>query len=152
MENEFIVKESKAFNYIAGIVMIAISGAIFIMNDLDLYVLIFGLGLFLIPGIFFLVRGRSNAIVMRMNKNGFYYNGKLINDWQHFYEATVKDLSKSGRFRDNFVLEFKHYSADYAKLYIDKFPLTNSQDKAEEEIIAAIKFFVSNYKGPSKAL
>lgn len=100
----------------------------------------FGLCLFLIPGAIAIAKGRRNAILITINKTGFYYGGKLITDWKLFCDATVYDRRAPGKYKDNFVMDLRYYSRDYNLIYTLNIPLTNNQDKAEEEIIEAITF------------
>jgi hypothetical protein len=152
LEEDFLVKESKTINYVAGAIMVAVFIASLFIGDFGWYNYLFGLGLFLVPGAFYLARGNRNTTIIRINKTGFYYSGRLLADWHHFYGAAVRDKTEVGRYRDNFVLEFRYYSPDYTKVYTESFPLTNTQDKAEEEIIAAINFYYNAGKLTSAGL
>lgn len=141
LDKDFLVKESKAINYVAGGIMVAVFIASLIIGDFGWYNYLFCLGLFLVPGAIYLARGNRNTTIIKINKTGFYYGGRLVADWHHLYGAAVRDKTEVGRYRDNFVLEFRYYSPDYTKVYTESYPLTNTQDKAEEEIIAAINFY-----------
>jgi hypothetical protein len=78
---------------------------------------------------------------MKINKSGIYYAGQLVTSWSLYYDAVVQDDSDVGSFKDNFVLNLRYYSANYSLLYTRSIPLTNTQDKSEEEIIEAIRFY-----------
>jgi hypothetical protein len=140
-EGDFTVKESKTINYVAGGVMILIFAIAMIFGDLGMSNFIFALGIFLIPGAIAIGRGISNSTIIRINKTGFYYSGKLITDWNLFHDAEVQDKLQVGSYKDNFILDLSYYSIDYTIIYTKNIPLTNTQDKAEEEIIEAIQFY-----------
>ncbi|HZF63536.1 MAG TPA: hypothetical protein VEZ55_03575, partial [Chitinophagaceae bacterium] len=82
-----------------------------------------------------------NATIIKINRSGFYYAGQLVTDWKLFYDAVVQDKMAVGSYRDNFILDIRYYSTDRSLLYTQSIPLTNTQDKAEEDIIEAIRFY-----------
>ena len=84
LETDFLVKESKTINYVAGGIMVAVFLASLFIGDFGWYNYLFGLGLFLVPGAIYLARGKQNNTIIRINKTGFYYNGRLVADWHHF--------------------------------------------------------------------
>lgn len=138
---DFLVKESKSINYIAGGILLAIFFISMMFGDYGWSNFLFALGIFLIPGVIMIARGRRNSTIIRINKTGFYYAGRLVTDWKMFYDAVVQEKSKVGSYRDNFILDLRYYSADYSLIYTKSIPLSNTQDKAEEDIIAAIQFY-----------
>lgn len=140
-DEDFHVKESKSINFMAGGIMVAVFFVSMAFGDYGWSNYIFGLGLFLIPGAIAIAKGRRNATLITINKEGFYYGGKLISDWKLFCDAAVYDRRAPGRFKDNFVMDLRYYSPDYTLIYTLSIPLTNNQDKAEEEIIEAITFY-----------
>ena len=79
-------------------------------------------------------------MIILINKNGIYHYNKLITSWFNFVKANVTQEEKVMAISDNFILLIEHRNGQ-SKLVIDKIPLTNTQDKSEEEIIAAIKYF-----------
>jgi hypothetical protein len=141
IEGQFLVKESKTINFIAGGVMVALFFGTMMFADYGWSNFLFSLFLFLVPGVVAIAKGRRNGTIIRINKNGFYHAGKLVTDWKLFYDAQFYDRMKVGRFSDNFVLDLRYYSSDYSLIYTRSIPLDNSQDKAEEEIIEAIQFY-----------
>lgn len=140
-EGSFLVKESRSINFLAGGIMITVFCVSMAFGDYGWGNYLFGLCLFLIPGAVAIARGRRNATLMTIDKAGFYYGGKHIADWKHFYDAAVYDRRAPGRYKDNFVMDFRYYSNDFSLVYTLSIPLTNNQDKAEEEIIEAINFY-----------
>ncbi|RYY95039.1 MAG: hypothetical protein EOO11_16665 [Chitinophagaceae bacterium] len=134
-EEEFVVRESRVLNWLImlsfGFIFIAL-----VFNFLGwLAPLLFGP-----PLIVFLLRRKGGGTVFRINAHGLYYYGKLITDWDHFVSARVVEEDQTGKFSDSFYLHL-HYTRDDGNVYKRRFPLSNTQDKAEEEIIAAIRKF-----------
>ena len=58
--------------------------------------------------------------------------------------------SKSSGLSDKFFLRLKYYKDDRPGCFAYTIPLTNTQDKSEEEIIAATRFYRKN-AGPFDA-
>ena len=94
----------------------------------------------LIPAIIFLRKSRSRAVIMRIDSLGFTYYGKRLFTWPQFVSARVEEGDSTGRFQDNFKLHLQYYRED-GNLYHRRVPLTNMQNKSEEEIIAAIRYY-----------
>ncbi|HEU4472829.1 MAG TPA: hypothetical protein VFR58_17165 [Flavisolibacter sp.] len=149
---EFLVKDSKSINLLIGVIMIAIFFISQFVGDYGWSNFLMGTGLFLVPGAVAISRARRNTVIMRINKTGFYYGTQLIAGWDLFYDARVHDRMGVGNFRDNFVLDFRYYSEDRALIYTRSIPLTNTQDKAEEEVIQAIQFFCDAGRSVEPAL
>ena len=146
-EKDFLVKDSKTINFIAGGIMLAIFFVSMLFGDYGWSNYIFGICLFLIPGAIAIVRGRRNAIIMKINKSGFYCAGQLVTTWTLFCDAKAQDRTAIGSYKDNFVLDLRYYSPDFTILYTRSIPLTNTQDKAEEQIIEAINFYYAASTG-----
>ena len=140
-DGEFVVKESRSINFIAGGVLILIFTISVLVADLDLVNFMFVLCIFLIPGAIAIARGRRNITLMVINKSGFYYAGRLVTDWKLFYDAVVFEKPRGRRIKDSFVLDLRYYSNDYSLIYTKRIPLTNFQDKGDEEILEAIQFY-----------
>jgi hypothetical protein len=136
LESDFVVKESKNMNLIIGIFFLVFSLATFQMS-----VLMGCLTLFFAVGT--LARSAKNITVMTINKTGFYHYGELITDWDHFIsEEFIDGLSRRGQ--DQCFLLIKYYKDGESGYFGRKIPFTDTQDKSEEEIMAAIKFYYTN--------
>ena len=145
---DFVVKENRGLYLVLGLICLAI----FIYSltdkvDFD-YTGKFRfkmMYLVAVPAFFFLARAlKAGRVIIRINKEGIYYFGELITNWQFFKDATVTQAEKMWTLQDNFILLI-HYADAEGKKYRSKIPLTNNQDKSEEEIIAAIKYFRMKY-------
>jgi hypothetical protein len=146
-EKDFSVKESKTINFIAGGIMLAVFFISMLYGDYGWSNYIFSVCLFLVPGAIAVVRGRRNSTIMTINKIGFFYGGKQVTTWPLFYDAVVHDRTAVGSYKDNFVLDLRYYSPDFSLIYTYSIPLTNTQDKGEEGIIEAIKFYYATSTG-----
>jgi hypothetical protein len=141
IEQDFLVKDSKTTNYIIGVALLAVFVVSMSYGDYGWSNYLTAICLFLIPGAVALAKGQRNTIIIRINKTGFFYAGKLITGWKLFYDATLQDKPATASNNDNFMLDFRYYSSDHSLIYTLNIPLTNTQDKSEEEIIEAINFF-----------
>jgi hypothetical protein len=100
IDSDFVVKESKTMNVIVGIFFLILSIAAFTTS-----VIIGGLTLFIAIGAF--AKSTKDVMIMKINKNGFYYYGELITNWEHFIseefidEMSVPDADSEGG-GDNF--------------------------------------------------
>ena len=140
-EADFLVKESKGFNYFIGILLLIIFVVAIALGDYGWSNYLSAMALFLIPAAFFIAKARGNAVRIKINKSGFYYNGALITSWDRFIDARLTQDLVPGSIKDNFIILIRYYGHDPAEAYWSKIPLSNTQDKADEEIIAAIDFY-----------
>ena len=102
----------------------------------------------LLPAIYFIYKAVSKKKeIFKINKQGFYYYGKFITNWNNFIDAVVTQDKVVLTIQDNFVL-FIQYTNEEGRHFRSKYPLTNMQDKADTEIIAAIKFFSEHNTEP----
>jgi hypothetical protein len=139
--SDFVVKESKGVNLVTGILFLILAFAFVSMSWYGWFGVIFAIGV--------IVKGFRNKTIMVINKSGFYYYGELLTDWDHFISEEFIDdgpaMPQSGA-KDQFYVLIKYYKEAQAGYYGRKIPFTDSQDKSEEEIIAAIKFYYKNHE------
>ena len=145
---DFLVKESMAVNYVAGIFLLAVFVISFAVGDYGWGPFLSATAILLIPAAFYLARAGRNAIIIRINKTGFFYAGTLVTNWKNYVDAVISQDEIVGSIQDNFALLIRYYG-DEELIYTMKIPLSNTQDKAEEEIIEAIAFYyeASNLSG-----
>ncbi|HEV7331211.1 MAG TPA: hypothetical protein VGN63_09240 [Flavisolibacter sp.] len=139
---DFIVKESKKMRLIIGLFLLCF--AVLMIQDYIWMAIVAA-----IPAIASLIASTRNQVIMKINKSGFYYYGKLLTDWNNFVSAEFMDempvlISGSAGLSDKFSLYIKYYKNDEPGCFGRKIPLTNTQDKSEEEIIAAVRFYYRN--------
>ena len=117
-------------------------------KNLDYSSMIFVIALSL--SFLFFNKGRSKRVFIRINKKGIYQDEKLVTTWPDFIKAYVTQDQKVFSVQDNFVLmvEYKRGNTGYKR----KIPLGNTQNKSEEDIVAAIKFFLNKSRDFGQAI
>ena len=143
INKDFIVRESVAVNLAAGLFLVLVFMISMAVADFGWGHFLQGAVLLLLPGAFYLARAKRKAIIMRINKTGLYYSGRLFTSWTNFLGARVTQEEIVGSIQDNFILIVRHYNEHSTECSV-KIPLNNTQDKAEEEIIEAINFYYSS--------
>lgn len=148
--SQFIVGEEKILNYVLGALCLALFAYGLIdaisrnFRNIDYQSYVFALAI--IPAIYCFRRAHSKRAYIRVNKNGLYQDGKLVTNWPNLINAYIdqKDRNTFFSIKDNFLLvvEFKKDT----KGIRHKIPLTNTQNKSEEEVLQAILFFWKLYK------
>jgi hypothetical protein len=142
----FLVKESMGVNIFLGLVFLAMFISSFFNNDPDAKGFEFKiLYIAIIPAVLFIRKGLINRVCMVINKKGIYHSGELITTWDDFIDARIDQDEVIMTIQDNFVL-FVRYRQPGNKIFRSKIPLRNTQNKAEEEIIEAIRFFSTLHK------
>jgi hypothetical protein len=144
LHSDFVVKESRGVNIVYGLFFFILSVAFASQFSISWFWVfpIFSIGF---PAIAAIVKGVKHRTIMVINKKGFYYYGKLITDWQHYIDVEFIDNSEP-EMTDLFYFMIRYYKDNEPGYYGRKIRFTDSQNKAEEEIIAAIKFYAKNCK------
>jgi len=88
---------------------------------------------------------------MKINREGIYYYGQLLTDWDNFISWEFIDELPIPSYgtdavNDQLFLMIKYYKDNLPGYYGRKIRLTNTQDKSEEEIVGAIKFYFKHYQ------
>ncbi len=149
-DSEFIVGEEKLLNYIIAILFLAlfmyglIDAVARKFININYQSLIFTLAL--APAFIFFRKGRSKRIFIRINKTGIYQEEKLLTNWAHFSKAFITQEEKLVSIKDNFVLVVEFRKDGHNEGFRRKIPLTNTQNRSEEEVLEAVKFFWNDYK------
>lgn len=138
IEEEFLVKESKGLRIFFGILLLLFGAYMF--NESIIVAVIAGT---LSLAAFYMAS--RNVVIMRISKDGFYYHNRLVTSWSKFVSAKFVDeaptlTSSSLGLSDRFAVVIRYYKED-GKCYERKIPLTNTQNKSEEEVMAAIRFY-----------
>lgn len=139
----FVVKESVRMRQFIGLLLLFIA---FMMRGSSLLAAI-AIGAI---GLATVLASRKHRTVMTISKDGFFYHGNLVTNWDNFVSATFIDqapgLSTSSLgISDQFFISIRYYKKAGGLCYERKIALTNMQDKAEEEIMAAIRFFYNSH-------
>lgn len=148
--SEFVVREEKLLNYILASLCFAlflygiIDAARRHFTNIDYQSYVFALAL--LPAFLFFRKARNSRIYFRVNKAGIYQDEKLVTNWPGFLNAYLDQKEKKGFFniQDNFMLVVE-YKKD-GKGFRHRIPLTNTQNKSEEDVLAAVKFFWKEFR------
>lgn len=149
-DSEFTVGEEKILNYILGLLFLGLFAYGVIdavkrnFKNIDYQSYVFALAI--APAVYCFARAHSKRVYIRINKKGIYQDGKLVTDWLNFLRAYLDQKEKTGFFniKDNFLLVVE-YKKDN-KGFRHRIPLTNTQNKSEEDVLAAVNFFYKVYK------
>ncbi len=141
-EGDFVVKESKTMRLVIGLLLLAIS--IYMIKSSVVIGIVIA-----IAAIASFIASTKDRVIMTISKRGFFYYGSLLTNWKNFVSAEFIDeaptiSSSSTGFSDKFSLFIKYHKDDQPGCFGRKIPLTNTQDKSEEEILAAIRFYYRN--------
>ncbi len=117
--------ESRIVEYILGIIGLTLPSAFYWRNRLNL-----------------------QKVAIKINKDGIYEYSTFITNWDNFFDAHITQKEITGSISDNFILVIEYYKEDGETLIEHEIYMSDSFDKSEEEIIAAIKFFSGGEDGP----
>lgn len=144
-DSEFIVGEEKMLVYI----LAALFFAIFLYGVVEAFN--YGLSkltwvnymyaIALVPAIFFFIKGTSGRIFIRVNKTGIYQDEKLVTDWKNFINAYITQKQKLMSIQDNFILVVEYLKDSSGTGFRRNIPLSNTQNKSEEDVLEAVLFF-----------
>ncbi len=149
-DSEFLVGENKVLDYILaslffGLFLYGLIDAI-INHFTKLNYINFLFSIALLPALLFFKKGRSKRIYIRINKTGIYQDEQLVTDWSHLLNAYISQKEKVFSIQDNFILVVEYLKGTDDKGFRRKIPLTNTQNKSEEEVLEAVQFFWKEYR------
>lgn len=156
-DSEFLVGEEKILNYI----LASLCFALFLygifdavrrhFTHIDYQSFVFALAL--VPAFLFFRKARSRRVYIRVNKTGIYEGEQLLTGWSNLLKAYITQKEKKGIFsiQDNFLLVVEYRKKDSKEGIRRKIPLTNTQNKSEEEVLEAVNFFWKEYKNYASA-
>jgi hypothetical protein len=145
-DSEFVMKESKSLNLLAGIILFIV-GVFVLFNIYTDYhadqIIIYKkmLLLSLFPAVFFLWKGLKNNALLTINKTGIYRCDELLTTWDNFINAAINEEPIAGSISDNFVLSVYFCVDGKDGCFKRMMRLPNTRDQSEEEIMEAIWFF-----------
>lgn len=142
---EYLVKQSKSANYFFGILLIIVFVISFLAGDHGWINYIESLLFLLIPGVVFLAVGRRNKTVISINRLGLFYYGKLVTNWKNFSDARLIQELETGDINEKHYLQIRYFKTNQFQLFGRKLFLSSTLDKADAEIIEAIKFYQEKY-------
>jgi cell division protein FtsL len=142
---DFLVSDDKVLVYIMAFLFtcIFIYGLIDAINkkfsNIDYLNFVFILAL--LPAILLVKAGKSKRIYIRVNKTGIFQNEQLVTGWHNLIRAYISQKEKTFSIQDNFILVLDYKKEGKKGGFRRKIPLTNTQNKSEEEVLAAVMFF-----------
>lgn len=135
-EQDFVVRENTTVHLVIGLLFFIPVLATFV-NDGGTSPAIL---ILLLPSVFcFANAAKGPREVIRINAAGLHHYGRRVTTWEAFVHVRLSQREKPESLQDDFILLIR-YRRD-GGIYERTIPLTNSQDKAEEEILAAIRSF-----------
>jgi hypothetical protein len=149
-DGEFVVGEEKVLNYILALLFFGLFmyGLIDAMLDqfkkMTYLNALFALAL--LPAIFSFKKARSKRVYIRVNKKGIFQDERLLTNWPNFLNAYITQKEVVLSIQDNFLLVVEYRKDGFDKGFRKKIALTNTQNKSEEDVLEAIKFFWDRYK------
>ena len=150
---DFDVRDDRKFSLLMAILfgavfLYGVSDAIFHHESGLLYWCIM-ISFFGAPALFFLMRCLSNTVYLRINSNGIYHDGEFVTSWPNLLNAYIAEKDVVFTIKDNFLLVLEYLKDGSEAGFRRKIPLTSTQNRSEEEIIAAIKEFWTCYNTQS---
>jgi hypothetical protein len=151
-ETEFVVGEEKVLNYVMGCIFLALFLYGLIdpikhrFKNIDYQSIIFTLAL--AAAIYCFKRAQTKRVYIRVNKTGVYQDEKLVTGWSGLIKVYISQQEKTKLINllDNFILVLEYRKDHIKEGFRRKIPLTNTQNKSEEEVLEAVQFFWSVYK------
>jgi hypothetical protein len=149
-DSDFIVGEDKVLDYIFTFFFLAL----FFYGLIDAIIkkftnfgyLSFLYVLALAPAIILFARARNKRIYIRINKTGIYQDEKLVTTWANLLNVYIDQKEVVLSIQDNFILVVEYQNDDSDKGFRRKIPLNNTQNKSEEDVMEAVKFFWNEYR------
>ena len=151
-DGQFLVGEYKLMHYFMALFFLALfSYGVYDawsrdFKNIDYQSYVFALGI--IPVVMILLKLRKGTIYIRINNKGIYKNERLVTPWSGLLNVTLTQEEKKGIYDlgDKFVLLLQYSKPGETKPSLRKIPLTNTQNKSEEEVLAAVKWFWGKYR------
>ncbi len=149
---QFVVGEYKLMHYFMALFFLALFGYGLYdaiarnFRDIDYQSYVFALAI--IPAVMILIKVRKGTIYIRINSKGIYENERLVTQWSGLLNVTLTQEEKKGIYDlgDKFILLLQYSKPGETKPLIRKIRLTNTQNKSEEEVLAAVKWFWGKYR------
>jgi hypothetical protein len=147
-DKDFTVKEWSALSYVVGGICLFVFVVSMLVGDYGWGNFFDALAWLVIPGGIFILNARRKKVYIMINRQGFHYKNGLVTTWDHFIDAQYLQKEVPGSYSDNFYILFRYRNAADGYIYELEIPLSSTQDKAEEEIIAAIQYYYDLSREP----
>jgi hypothetical protein len=151
-DGQFIVGEYKLMHYFMALFFLALFGVGLYdaisrnFRDIDYQSYVFALAI--IPAVMILIKVRKGTIYIRINSKGIYENERLVTQWSGLLNVTLtqEENKRLIEVNDKFILLLEYQKPGESKPIRRKIRLTNTQNKSEEEVLAAVKWFWGIYR------
>jgi branched-subunit amino acid transport protein len=150
IDSQFVVREDKVLDYI----LAALFFALFLYGLIDMILhhftkinyqsFIFMIAL--APAFIFFIKGKNKRVYIRINKMGIYQDEKLVTGWSNLLNAFISQKETVLTIQDNFILVLEYRKDSFKQGFRRNIPLTNTQNKSEEDVLAAVNFFWKGYR------
>jgi hypothetical protein len=148
-DQEFVVGEDKVLNFFLAFLFIALFlyGLIDSIRQGITKLTLNAIFIFaLVPAGLFVAKAKRKRVYIRINKTGIYQDEQLVTGWSNFLNAYISQKEvKWISIKDNFILVVEYLKEGSEKGFRRKIPLTNTQNKSEEQVLEAVKFFWNEY-------
>ena len=157
-DSQFVVGEEKVLNYILALLCFAlflygiIDAARRHFINIDYQSFVFALAI--APAIYFFRRALGSRVYIRVNKKGIYHHERLVTGWPGLIKAFIAQNDKASiiSIQDNFLLIVEYRKDNLRQVFRRKIPLTNTQNKSEEDVLEAVLFFWKQYRDEAPAV
>jgi hypothetical protein len=141
VENDvFLVRESVVLDFIVGGIFLVMFFSALTSGIIFFAIITLG------SAVAFIVKGSLNKVSLAIDCNGIYKGTKLITNWRNFEEAHITQAPAARGTQDNFVLIIRYFKEGIEGNFKMTIPLTNTQNKSEEEVLKAIQRFYQLYQ------
>ncbi len=146
-DGQFIVGEYKLMHYFMALFFLALFGVGLYdaiarnFRDIDYQSYVFALAI--VPAVMILIKVRKGTIYIRVNSKGIYENERLVTQWSGLLNVTLtqEENKRLIEVNDKFILLLEYQKPGELKPIRRKIRLTNTQNKSEEEVLAAVRWF-----------
>lgn len=151
-DGQFIVGEYKLMHFFMAFFFLVLFGIGVYdaiarnFTNIDYQSYVFALAI--IPAVLILKKVRKGTIYIRINKKGIYELEQLVSTWADLLHVRLTQEERKGIYDvgDRFVLLLEYKRPDQARVLRHKIRLTNTQNKSEEEVLAAVRWFWASYR------
>jgi hypothetical protein len=141
-EGQFIVREERVLNYVVALIFLAV----FVLACFDWNSLKYAVAIPLLLSGFYFFKALSKRVYIRINLRGIYQDERLVTGWDNFIKAHLTQKQVLFSIQDNFILVVDYRKEGKPGQLRRTIPLTNTQNQSEEDVLAAVKFFLHEYR------
>lgn len=150
IQSQFVVGENRVQDYVMAFIFFTI--AVYGFTDAasneftNVGAMSYIFILFGAPALMYMAKARSRRVYIRINKTGIYQDEQPVTEWKNFLSAYIDQYEVVGGIQDNFILVVEYMKDGSEAGFRRKIPLSNTQNKTEEQVLEAVNFFREAYK------